>query len=141
MSDLLPTLISSERDPNNVPPLLEASLAYLAAFGGRRAGDGGGAWDAMDPSRFAKGLSRTLRRACHGSDPARWGPVMLPLIASLPPPPGGGTESTPLELQGELNSSLVFCEQPSLSVPAVRPHFAFSHTSFRPIDFPPFPPP
>ena len=107
MAGLVPSLISAERDPNNVPSLLEAALTYLAAFKKRSAGS---AWDEMDAAQFARSLSKTLRRACHGADPGRWGPMILPLAASLPQTWEGmqGT-STPLELQGEPLSPILIC--------------------------------
>jgi len=84
LSNLIPSVISTEKDPGNMRQMLDFVLSYVASF------DGGMvvAWDVdlvgIDPDRTVSALSKLFRRACHGSPASRWTPIVLPLVACLP---------------------------------------------------------
>jgi hypothetical protein len=87
LATLIPNLLSSEKDPSNFVPLLELILTYLSVLRGLESAERAGTtnpWESMDASAFTKSLSKTLRRACCGAPATNWGPMILPIVASLP---------------------------------------------------------
>ena len=117
MASLIPSLLSSEKDPSNFVSLLEMILSYLAAAQGGKLGANIDAafrpWDndndasscqkdnvgtttmtmLIDPVLFTTALSKALRRGCYGAPAGLWGPIILPFVASLPAHPQSGVGS------------------------------------------------
>jgi len=91
LPNLIPTVITSEHDPGNIPKMLDFVLSYIASF--RGVGDNtDAAWDpaadGIDPAKTVSALAKLFRRGCHGSPAVGWCPIALPLVASLPIPSG-----------------------------------------------------
>eukprot|EP00804_Cyclotella_cryptica_P003277 CCRYP_010525-RA/>CCRYP_010525-RA protein AED:0.01 eAED:0.01 QI:921/1/1/1/1/1/3/599/1584 len=87
LATLIPNLLASEKDPSNFVSLLELILTYVSLFRGRESAESTSntnLWESMDPSAFTKALSKALRRACCGAPATYWGPMILPMVASLP---------------------------------------------------------
>ena len=89
VSSLLLNALASERDPSNFATLFEMILSYIASF---RILEGGikmvwvtknTDYSGIDPNAFTKSMSKTLRRCCYGSPSSQWGPMMLPILATL----------------------------------------------------------
>jgi hypothetical protein len=80
LATLIPSLVSAEKDPSNYVSLLELVLAYLSMHKATNSSP----WEAMDASAFTKSLSKSLRRGCCGAPATCWGPMILPILASLP---------------------------------------------------------
>ncbi|KAL7486519.1 hypothetical protein ACHAW6_012114 [Cyclotella cf. meneghiniana] len=87
LATLIPNLLSSEKDPSNFVSLLELILTYLSVLRGLESAgreENTNPWESIDASTFTKSLSKALRRACCGAPAANWGPMILPIVATLP---------------------------------------------------------
>ena len=99
LATLVPHLIAAEKDPFNFVSLLELVLGYLSMYRSRQSANATthtDPWESMDASAFTKSLSKTLRRACGGAPANKWGPMILPIVASLPG--GVDKEGDPLSI-------------------------------------------
>ena len=70
---LLPTVVAQEKHPTNVPHLFEVLLLYITS----------GDTATLDLGQLVKPINKMLKKACFGSSPLIWGPVILPLLASI----------------------------------------------------------
>ncbi len=89
---LLMNALSSERDIANFASLFEMILLFIASF---RKFDGGiqlawvnkdnehGYCRGIDLNAFVKSLSKLLKKACYGSSSLQWGPMILPILATI----------------------------------------------------------
>lgn len=92
LSSLLLNILSSERDLANFGSLFEMLLLFIASF---RKFEGGidlawqmkesevGCCKGMDAKTFVKSMSKVLKKACYGSSSIQWGPMILPILATL----------------------------------------------------------
>jgi hypothetical protein len=91
VATLLQTAISFEKSPNNPNVLLESLvlyLRYLRKTMSSVASSGSFSHDQYQSfcDSIAKSLSnKQFRKACHGCPPRLWCPLLLPLLAALPP--------------------------------------------------------
>jgi hypothetical protein len=83
LAALMPNLILAEKDSSNFVPLLELVLSYLSIFR-RESASNRNPWETLDSAALVKSLSKVLRKACYGAPAARWGQMILPIVASLP---------------------------------------------------------
>ena len=83
LANLIPTLISAEKDSSNFIALLELVLSFLSIFRGKSTGSND-PWETIDAAAFVKSLSKVLRKACYGAPATHWGQMILPIVASLP---------------------------------------------------------
>jgi len=95
LSALVPSVLTSEKDPSNFPSLIEMVLLYIASFRYKQQtlnslppSNNNAAWDTtqcgIDANVFMKAMCKVLKRGCYGSSAVQWGPSMLPLVALLP---------------------------------------------------------
>jgi hypothetical protein len=75
LSDLLPNVVNQEKDAANVPQLLEALLLFISS----------GASNLFELcwSQLGKALSKMFKKACYGSSPSLWGPLVLPILVAI----------------------------------------------------------
>lgn len=92
ISSLILNILSSERDLANFGSLFEMILLFIASFRKFKIG-AGMAWATkdseeiccrgMDLNVFTKSMSKALKKACYGSSSAEWGPMILPILATI----------------------------------------------------------
>lgn len=69
----LPAVVAQEKEPSNIPHLFEVILLYMTSGDSSR----------LDKSRLFKAINKVLKKACFGASPSDWGPMMLPLLATV----------------------------------------------------------
>ena len=74
---LLTNALTQEKEPANIPSLLEVLLLYLSNFPDVNP------WKVVDAPSLVKGLGKQLKKACYGASATQWAPTMLPLLASI----------------------------------------------------------
>lgn len=82
-SQTLPQALLSEKEAGNIATLLEALLAFLAAY--MKHNSSSSAWDnCLNAGNVVKSLVKIFKKSCFAAAAKEWENLLLPLLAMLP---------------------------------------------------------
>eukprot|EP00980_Cylindrotheca_fusiformis_P005876 scaffold1233_cov111-Cylindrotheca_fusiformis.AAC.2 len=73
-SKLILQSLSAEKEPSNIPPLLETLISFVASFPQEER--------SSTMALYTKPLSKLFKKGCYGA--TQWAPTVLPIVAILP---------------------------------------------------------